>query len=111
MPALSVTLTVCDALDMRTKAIIRFPGVFGLTNVCDSEGTTLACPLVACTKVIAAVLEELIVMVSVCVAVVEPASVTCATKLHVPAAVGVPDKLPLVLSARPGGKLPDSVQV
>jgi len=63
-------------LDIRTNAMIRFPDVFALGKVCDIEGTPLACPLVACTNVIAAVLAEFTVMVSVCVALAECASVT-----------------------------------
>jgi hypothetical protein len=34
-------------------------------------------------------------------------SVTCATKVDAPAAVGVPEMAPAVLSERPAGKVPD----
>jgi hypothetical protein len=34
--------------------------------------------------------------------------VTCITKVKVPAAVGVPDRVPLVDSVIPGGRVPDA---
>jgi hypothetical protein len=74
------------------------------------EETPLPHPPADCTSVIGVAVDEFTVMLSACVAVAELASVTSATKLHVPAVVGVPDIVPLVLSVRPGGKLPDCVQ-
>jgi hypothetical protein len=35
-------------------------------------------------------------------------SVTWTVKVNVPVAVGVPDKIPLVPSATPGGRVPDA---
>lgn len=55
-----MTSTVCDTVDIRTNATIRFPGALGVEKLCDSDETPLPSVLADCTRLIDGVEEELV---------------------------------------------------
>ena len=106
-PALSATLTVCEVVDILTKAMIRLPAVFALENAAATD--PVAVPSIEFAWINA--IEEPpapMVIDNAFEAVCETASVTFAEKLNVPAVFGVPDITPLeALRDSPPGNAPD----
>ena len=70
-PALSVTVTVCVEVDIRTNAMIRFPAVLLPGNAAASEATEVPCTAFDCDSATPPPAPELITMLSAWVAVCE----------------------------------------
>src|SRR6266849_5242030 len=110
LPVLSLIATVCEEVDMRTKAMIRFPAVLFDPKGTESDVTPVPSAAFDWTKAIPPPTPLMIVMLNAFVAVCELASLTCTLKLLVPATVGVPEMTPvLAASVRPAGRLPDAM--
>src|ERR1700737_1758148 len=105
---LSVTVTVCEVVDMRTNAMIRLPAVLAVLKGVDTAVNGPADPkeVPDCTNVIGVLM--LIMMLRAWVVVAKLASVTRTVKLLVPATVGVPEITPvLAASVSPVGRGPE----
>ena len=110
MPALSVTLTVCEVVDMRTNARIRLPAVLTLGNTDRTKPTPEPIAFADCTSAIPPPPLGPIVILSAAVAVWLAASCTFAVKLLVPTLVGVPVIAPvLALRFKPAGRVPEII--
>src|ERR1700682_3509603 len=105
-------VTVCVAVDMRTKAMMRLPAVLDAGKATETDPTPTPWSEFACTSAIPPPGIELLLIVRLRarVAVIALASVTRTVKLLVPTTVGVPEITPVLeASASPEGNVPEAM--
>ena len=107
LPALSVTVTVCEVDDILTKAMIRFPAALADENGAEMDETPEASVAADWTRVIGWKPGGFTVRLKVALAFCPLASTTWTVKVEVPPDVGLPVITPVLESrVSPGGRLP-----